>query len=100
MANVLGAMSDRFLGLYRASVVGNIDPQRLGRVQVEVADVLGDGQIGWAMPCVPCLDPDKGLVAIPPVGMGVWVTFERGDPDYPVWMGRYFSPGEAPGPGG
>ena len=93
-------MSDRFLGLYRASVVGNDDPERLGRVRVEVLEVGGDGQASWAMPCVPCLDPALNLVTIPPVGTGVWVTFEGGDPAYPVWMGRYFSPGEGPRPGG
>ncbi len=91
-------MSDGFLGLYRATVVDNVDPQYSGRVRVAVPEVLGDGQSGWAMPCVPYLDPDLNLVTIPPVGTGVWVTFEGGDPDYPVWMGCYFSAGEGPGP--
>ena len=61
MAN-LGAMSDGFLGLYRATVVGNVDPQSLGRVRVAVPAVLGDEQSGWAMPCVPYLNPDLDLV--------------------------------------
>ncbi len=38
------------------------------------------------MPCVPYLEPELNL-AIPPVGSAAWVTFERGDPDYPVWSG-------------
>ena len=92
-------MSDRFLGLYRGSVVGNDDPERLGRVRVEVLEVGGDGQASWAMPCVPCLDPALNLVTIPPVGTGVWVTFEGGDPAYPVWMAatshRVKGPGRA-----
>jgi hypothetical protein len=98
MAN-LGAMSDGFVGLYRAMVVDNLDPVYSGRVRVEVPAVLGEGQSGWAMPCVPYLDPELKLVTIPPVGTGVWVTFEGGDPDYPVWIGRFFSPGQGPGPG-
>ena len=98
MAN-LNAMSDGFLALYRATVVDNLDPEYLGRVRVEVPAVLGEGQSSWAMPCVPYLSPDLDLVTIPPVGTGVWVTFEGGDPDYPVWIGRYFSPGEGPEPG-
>ena len=69
MANVL-AMSNRFLGLYRASVVDNVDPQYSGRVRVAVPEVLGDGQSGWAMPCVPYLDPDLNLVTISAGGHG------------------------------
>lgn len=97
MAN-LDAMGDGFLGLYRATVVDDVDPQFLGRVRVEVPAVLGSGQSNWAMPCVPYLDPDLNIATIPPVGTGVWVTFEGGNPDQPVWVGRFFSPGERPGP--
>ena len=27
---------------------------------------------------------------IPPIGAGVWVEFEQGDPDYPIWVGCFW----------
>lgn len=99
IANV-GAMGNGFLGFYRAMVVDDVDPQLLGRVRVEVPAVLGSGQTIWAMPCVPYLEPDLNIAMIPPVGTGIWVTFEGGEPNQPVWVGRFFSPGEGPGPRG
>jgi uncharacterized protein involved in type VI secretion and phage assembly len=46
---------------------------------------------GWAMPCVPLAGPGMGAVLVPPVGAGVWLQFEAGDPDRPVWVGGYWS---------
>lgn len=70
-----------FLGIYRAVVVNAVDPSRRSRVQVRVPDVLGT-DVAWALPCVPV-----GSRAVPKVGAGIWVMFEAGDPDDPVWMG-------------
>ena len=83
--------------IFPRCLVDNLDPKYLGRVRVEAPAVFGEGQSSWAMPCVPYLSPDLNIATIPPVGTGVWVTFEGGDPAYPVWMGGYFSPGEGPG---
>ncbi len=43
----------QFFGKYRGKVENNIDPMLMGRVQVSVAAVLGDGRSSWAMPCAP-----------------------------------------------
>ncbi len=89
-----------FFGKYRGKVENNIDPQGLGRIQVSVPDVLGDGTLAWAWPCLPGAGPQVGFFAIPPTGGRVWVEFERGDPDYPIWSGGYWSVGETPVPMG
>lgn len=89
-----------FHGKYRGSVENNIDPLGLGRVQVSVPDVMGDGALGWAMPCFPGAGPGVGLFAMPPVGANVWVEFERGDPDYPIYAGGFWGVGDAPAPPG
>jgi uncharacterized protein involved in type VI secretion and phage assembly len=68
----------------------------LGRVQVSVPAVLGDGSMSWAMPCVPYAGPGVGFFAIPPVDANVWVEFEGGDPDYPIWSGCFWGVGEVP----
>ena len=27
---------------------------------------------------------------VPPIGAGVWIEFEQGDPDYPIWTGGFW----------
>ncbi|KWX02081.1 baseplate assembly protein [Carbonactinospora thermoautotrophica] len=80
----------RYLGKYRGTVVNNVDPMRLGRIQVQVPDVLGDTPSSWAMPCLPVAGPGMGQYVVPPVGAGVWVEFEQGDPSYPIWTGCWY----------
>ena len=48
-----GANPRRFYGKYRGLVIENIDPEQIGRVLVQVPDVLGPIPSSWAMPCVP-----------------------------------------------
>jgi Type VI secretion system/phage-baseplate injector OB domain len=86
----------QFFGKYRGKVENNIDPLMLGRVQVSVSAVLGDGRLSWAMPCAPYAGAGVGFFAVPPVGGNVWVEFEGGDPDYPIWTGCFWGVGEVP----
>ena len=67
-----------FFGKYRGKVVANVDPGKLGRIQVICPKVLGRNHSSWAMPCTPYAGPLVGFFAIPPVGAGVWVEFEGG----------------------
>ncbi|MBZ4400707.1 phage baseplate assembly protein V [Myxococcus sp. MISCRS1] len=85
-----------YFGKYRGEVVNNIDPLMMGRVQVKVPTVLGDSQLGWAMPCMPYGGSGKGFFAVPAVGAKVWVEFERGDLNYPIVAGCFWGEGEAP----
>lgn len=85
-----------YFGKYRGKVENNIDPLMLGRVQVSVPAVLGSGRLSWALPCAPFAGPGVGLFAVPPKGANVWVEFEGGDPDYPIWTGGFWGAGEAP----
>jgi uncharacterized protein involved in type VI secretion and phage assembly len=82
--------SQQFFGKYRATVINNVDPMQIGRVQVIVPDVSTFIPTSWAMPCVPVGGLQMGFFSVPPVGAGVWVEFEQGDPDYPVWVGCYW----------
>ncbi len=85
-----------YFGKYRGKVSNNVDPLQLGRMQVEVPEVLGDGRLSWAMPCVPFAGPGVGFFALPPLDANVWVEFERGDPDYPIWTGCFWGAGQVP----
>lgn len=81
----------RFFGKYRGVVRNNVDPMFQGRVSVEVAEVLGPGISTWAMPCVAYAGMQSGMFHIPPVNAGVWVEFEGGDTDYPIYVGGYWA---------
>jgi len=90
----------RFLGKFRGMVLNNIDPMLLGRLMVEVPDVLGLVPSTWAEPCVPLAGPTgppMGVYLVPPIGAAVWVEFEQGDPNYPIWAGcRWGSAADIP----
>jgi uncharacterized protein involved in type VI secretion and phage assembly len=79
-----------YYGKYRATCVNNVDPMMLGRIQVIVPDVSAVLPSSWAMPCLPGLGMQSGVVTVPVIGAGVWVEFERGDPDYPIWVGGFW----------
>jgi Type VI secretion system/phage-baseplate injector OB domain len=81
---------NKFFGKYRGLVEDNLDPQGLGRLQVSSGDVLGDGR-KWAMPCLPYANPGLGFLMLPPVGASVWLEFEGGDPNYPIWTGCFWT---------
>ncbi|AFY57588.1 hypothetical protein Riv7116_5192 [Rivularia sp. PCC 7116] len=85
-----------FWGKYRGKVTGSKDPLHLGRVQIEVPAVLGEGRKSWAMPCTPYAGKDIGWFTVPPVGTNIWVEFEGGDPDYPIWSGCFWNENELP----
>jgi uncharacterized protein involved in type VI secretion and phage assembly len=86
-------MSEKFYGKYRGLVLNNIDPMQMNRLQVQVPDVAGLIPVTWAMPCVPLAGLQNGMVALPIIGSGVWVEFEQGDPDYPIWVGCFWGSG-------
>jgi uncharacterized protein involved in type VI secretion and phage assembly len=81
----------RYHGKYRGLVVDNADPEQLGRLKVQVPSVLGDKVVtGWALPCFPYGGmANRGLVAVPEKDAGVWVEFEEGDLEFPVWVGTF-----------
>jgi uncharacterized protein involved in type VI secretion and phage assembly len=83
-------MSDSFYGKFRGVVTDIQDPLQQGRVRARVPDVLGDRESGWAMPCLPFAGDGMGFFGLPKVGAGIWIEFEHGDPDYPVWAGCWY----------
>ncbi|OUC14152.1 MAG: hypothetical protein B0A82_14165 [Alkalinema sp. CACIAM 70d] len=86
----------RFFGKYRGKVTNNKDPLRLGRVQVSVPAIFGEGRESWALPCSPYAGKDVGFFAIPPLESNIWVEFEAGDPDYPIWAGCFWGTDQLP----
>ena len=73
----------------------NIDPLFLGRLMPDVPGVPGM-LLNWALPCTPYAGDGVGFYAIPPIGANVWIEFEGGDPNYPIWSGCFWEEGEMP----
>jgi uncharacterized protein involved in type VI secretion and phage assembly len=79
-----------YFGKYRGTVINNVDPMQTGRLLVEVPDVLGLATSTWAMGSFPVTGKQMGFWAIPQIGTGVWVEFEQGDVDHPIWTGCWY----------
>lgn len=79
-----------YYGKYRGICTNNVDPMQMGRIQAIVPDVSSLSLTSWALPCLPFGGVNAGLFAVPLVGAGVWIEFEQGDPDYPIWVGTYW----------
>ena len=85
----------QFYGKYRGIVRDNVDPLGLGRLKLLVPSVLGESDecvTDWAWPCVPFGGaPNQGFFFIPEIEAKVWVEFEEGNLDLPIWVGTFWS---------
>jgi hypothetical protein len=91
----MNASRTQLFGKYRGRVLENLDPLFLGRIMADCPTVPG-ARLNWALPCAPYAGPGVGAFAVPPIGASVWVEFEGGDPDYPIWAGCFWEEGQLP----
>lgn len=81
----------RYYGKYRGTVLNNVDPMQQGRILIQVPEVLGPAVTSWALPCVPFAGTQTGVFYFPPMGSAVWVEFEGGDSNFPIWVGGFWT---------
>lgn len=90
----------KYWGKYQGTVFNNTDLERRGRLQLIVPDVASLLPTTWAEACVPLAGPTgppMGVYMVPPIGAKVWVEFEHGNPDKPIWVGcRWGLPSDIP----
>ena len=96
----MSELTQRYFGKYRGIVTDNTDPLMQGRIRAQIPSVLGDEQTGWALPCSPYGGDGVGFFFIPPVGANVWIEFENGDLDFPIWVGCFWNTGKVPSSSG
>ncbi len=80
----------KYYGIYRGTVANNVDPMQMGRIMAIVPDAGSIVPSTWAMPSVPLAGKQMGTFMVPQIGAGVWIQFEAGDPDRPVWTGGWW----------
>ena len=82
----------RYYGLYEGIVVNNNDPEKRGRLQVQIPSIYGDQTFEeWIYGKAIFNGKDMGIFAIPSVGSGVWITFINGDAERPIWEMGWFA---------
>lgn len=96
LARLVQQVLARHYGKYRGIVSDNQDPKNQGRLRARVPEVLGEVETGWALPVAPYAGDGEGLFTVPPVGAGVWIEFEAGDPSCPIWSGCWWGGGQVP----
>lgn len=89
-------MSNTYYGKYRAQVVDTNDPQKRGRIRVLCPKVIGEGKSNWCNPCIPVAYDFGGDFAVPKVGETVWIEFEAGDVNKPIYVGNWWSENKSP----
>lgn len=86
---------ERYLNKYYGKYVGRVediqDPRELGRLKVFVPEVHGVDTVtgdfiksGWSLPCVGG-GTEAGMFFLPKPGDLVWVEFQAGDVEVPIW---------------
>lgn len=82
-----------FYGKYRGFIRDVKDPEKKGRVRCQVPAVLGTELLtDWAWPCGAWYGggEDYGDFKVPPVGSAVYVEFEAGDVNRPLWTAAWW----------
>lgn len=82
---------EKFPGVYRALVVETNDPLNMNRVRFKCPDLhdfnLPASDLPWAVPAFDLGGKRAGRFTTPVIGDWVFITFERGHPYGPVWIG-------------
>lgn len=84
--------SNKISGNFRAKVIDNNDTEKKGRIKVQVYPFFTDVEaayLPWAVPAMPLFcgaGNNSGFFSVPKIGSWVWVFFENGDYNQPVFF--------------
>lgn len=82
----------RYYSSYRGVVVDNIDPDKEGKIQASVPMITGNDSLGqWCYPKAAVGGSQFGIFHPPDVGSGVWIEFENGQLDAPIYSGGWWA---------
>lgn len=86
----------KYYGKYRAIVTDTNDPEKRGRVKVTCPKVYGSSKSPWCQPCVPYAYDNGGDFVLPKLNDFVWIEFEEGDVQYPIYVGGLWAKNKSP----
>lgn len=84
-------------GKYKAIVIDNSDPQNRGRVRVKCPKIYGKSLSPWCEACLPFISSSGIDIQIPSNGDQVWIEFEQGKVDSPIYVGSWLNSGQVDG---
>lgn len=85
-----------FYGLYDGQVCSVNDPENRGRIQCIIPEVTGESPSAWCEPCIPVAYDGGGDFYLPKLKEFVWIMFEQGNPNKPVYLGGWWSENKTP----
>jgi len=100
LERVVERLGASYFGKYRGIVTDVADPDNMCRIRARIDSLLDGKETDWAMPAAPFAGDGHGLVMLPKVGSGVWIEFEAGGLDNPIWSGGWWASGQRPDPQG
>lgn len=87
----------KYYSKYRAWVADNDDPENLSRLKLVIPQISGNQAYNyWAFPTGVYSGENYGSQVIPKKGDTVWVEFEGGRPEIPIWSHGHRSRKEMP----
>lgn len=90
-------MFGKYYSCYRGYVVDNEDPENLDRLLIRVPEIANARELpNWALPFNLYSGEGYGLHNLPSKGDLIWVQFEKGNPNYPLWSFSYYGKNEKP----
>jgi hypothetical protein len=89
-------VNGRYFGKYRGLVESVDDPEKQGFITCRVPSVYKGEISPPCLPAVPFAGPNYGVLWLPQKGDGVWVEFEDGNPNLPIWTGFWWARREQP----
>jgi len=82
----------RYYSSYRGVVVDNIDPDKEGKIRAKVPMISGNAPLGeWCYPKACVGGAQFGIYHPPDIGSGVWIEFENGQLNAPIYSGGWWA---------
>lgn len=91
VTDLLKKSQGTLFGKYRGVVKQSDDPEKMGRLKLEIPSVFGTAQTDWVPGAFAFGGSSKeGMIFIPAVGSHVLVEFIEGDKSSPIWTATYY----------
>lgn len=83
-------------GKFRATVSSIKDDKHMGRIKVKCPRIYGESESPMCIPCMPFTGDKWGSIMLPEVNDTVWIEFEEGDTEKPLYVGGWWLENKTP----